>query len=160
MSISAVLNERRLVALLLLILWLCSLLLPVVVRPGAPGMGWVILLVGWLGALVGQFGWFANLGFLASFGLSLGKRDPSGLDLTASVLTLAAAIDALFWRRLYGDNGSVPIEAFGAGYYVWFVAIVGMAGWVIWLWTRTRRRGDGAHPDQDGNFSSGPAASA
>lgn len=156
----AYLNRRRLVAFLALALWSASLMLPVAQHGNDRWMGWLVLILGPLGVLTGQFGWFANLGFLASFGLSLGARPPTWLDLTAAVLTLAAAVDALFWRKLYYDSGSVPIQAFGPGYYLWLTSIVVMAGWMIWLWIQSRRLAGSAHPDQDKDFSPGQPGAA
>ncbi len=127
------LSRRRLTALFWLALWLSSLTLPVAYLPGDRWMGWGVLLTGFLGLLFGQFGWFANLGFLASFGLMLGTRRPNSADLVAATLSLAAVGDALFWRKVYSDDGSSTVQALGAGYYLWLVAIVGLAASVFWV---------------------------
>ena len=113
-----------------LLFWVVSLATPVAIMGPLPDNvfpGWSILMVGWLGVFVLQFGWFANLVFVAcctliGFGIG-GPRTRFALSIGLSAL----AINALFWREMYGDNGSAPILSFGLGYYLWFIAMFGAA---------------------------------
>lgn len=108
--------------------WLCSLALPVAIMgPSSDNIfpGWFILIMGWLGLLVGQLGWFANIAFLASLGILAFSRTRTLWGSALSLVLTALAADGLLWHEMYGDNGSAPIQAFGAGYYLWFAAMVG-----------------------------------
>lgn len=113
-----------------ILLWTASLLLPVAIMGPDPDNvfpGWLILLMGWMGPFAGHFGWFANLVFPAVVVLPLIRPTPVIANSIALAVQIPLAINALFWDRMYGDNGSGPIESFGLGYYLWFTAIFGSA---------------------------------
>jgi hypothetical protein len=63
--------------LAILACWIASLLLPTIDTQTSSGMvtdtGWTIAVVGWLGPLIGQFGWFANLILIPALGLAAGQ---------------------------------------------------------------------------------------
>ncbi len=84
-------------------------------------------MMGWMGLFVLQFGWFANLAFLSAQSLlaSCTRRTAWATVTSAALLVLTA--DALAWHEMYGDSGTAPIKAFGAGYYVWLFVMVGTA---------------------------------
>ncbi len=128
-------------AALWLALWLGSLALPVAIMGRHIDdiyRGWSILMIGWMGAFVLQFGWFANLAFLLAVGMLAFSRKRT---LWASVLTfplVAATVDALFWHEIDGDNGPAQIQSFGVGYYLWFAAMIGAAASLAWCSSRWR----------------------
>jgi hypothetical protein len=116
-------------------LWAVSLLLPVAIMGAAKDNvfpGWGILMMGWLGVLVLQFGWFANPVFVAALVLLATSKRRTGWATLVSVLLACLIADALTWHEMYGDNGSVPIQAFGAGYYLWLATMIGAAVTLAW----------------------------
>ena len=133
----------RLAAITLLAGWAISLCLPVAIMgPLADNRfpGWMILTIGWMGIMVLQVGWFANLvivpGLLGCLfrPMSVSRRKWPRRRIGAAVLTVLA-VDALFWRKMYGDDGTAPIEQFGAGYYLWFAVTLGTAA-LLWFVSR------------------------
>lgn len=87
--------------------------------------GYAILMMGWMGVFVGQFGWFLNLLLWPALVLAASRssvRQSRKLGLAALMMVLVA--DALFWRDMYGDDGATPIPVFGTGYYLWFAVMV------------------------------------
>jgi hypothetical protein len=111
------------------LLWLGSLALPVAATGPHPtdfGAGWLILCTGWLGVIVLQFGWFANIAFIIAVVRFLLRRSGKVGDTAILAVLVPSTLDALLWRQMYGDNGSVPIQVFGVGYYLWFAAMAGM----------------------------------
>ncbi|MCC2976509.1 hypothetical protein LK533_07455 [Sphingomonas sp. PL-96] len=129
----------RFAAVVLLALWAVSLWLPVIAGPDPAKHfpGWSILILGVLGFTVGKFGWFANLIIVPAWlwilvrPASQAGRQHSMRRGVAAMLTLLG-VDALFWRDMYGDNGAIPIEAFGAGYYLWLISVFGTAA-LLWV---------------------------
>ena len=129
------LPKRRYVAIVLLGIWLISLACTAVVMgPKADNVfpGWMILLIGLLGPIALQFGWFANPLFLLTVGLM--AFTPAAVvwrrkvwRLVAAGLMVLLAIDAATWRVMYGDSAPAPILGFGLGYYLWFIAMFGAA---------------------------------
>jgi hypothetical protein len=91
-----------------------------------------ILLMGPWGIAFGQYQWFAN----PLLGLALlAHRRFRRLALTAGVIALGLALSCLGIERV-PDNRSynfLPLTGFGAGYYLWTLAIllfcVGQAWW-------------------------------
>jgi hypothetical protein len=89
--------------------------------------GGVIFLLGWMGALVGQFAWFANLLLLGSW-ISIGFRWGRGTVLfAAGALLVAAQSFALFGEAIPADEGGVnklTLTHFMPGFYFWIASIV------------------------------------
>jgi hypothetical protein len=112
--------SRRRAGALILIMWLVSLALPVFTtcRPGYDHVGgWFMLLMGWMGVMVIQPAWFANILILIIAGLLIaGKRAPIWLGVPAAAL----AGCGLYFKDMYDDTGSVPICHYHAGYWLWF----------------------------------------
>lgn len=126
-------DAKRIVAVTCLTLWFWSLSLPVTLLSGNDTMnGLLVLQIGWLGPLAAEFGWFGNISLMILLIRMLWARKPTRLDLALAGASVAAAIDAMFWREMYFDSGSKPIQAFGAGYYVWLSAILIPSLWTIW----------------------------
>lgn len=89
--------------------------------------GGMILLVGWMGALVGQFGWFANLLLFASW-ISAAFRWRLGAVLfAAAALLVAIQSFALFGEAIPADEGGfnkLMLTHLLAGFYFWIASIV------------------------------------
>jgi len=134
----------RLAALLAIALaWAASLVLPAVGARGGPTWtGLELLLLGWEGAREGVFAWFANPLFVAALTAAALRRD--GI---AGVISAAAAMLALTSLAaediLRGRIESVPELTFGAGFYLWIVAVIALClrSWgAVYLTRRKLRR--------------------
>jgi hypothetical protein len=130
--------SRRRVGLFILVLWLVSLALPVFTtcRPGYDHVGgWFILLMGWMGVIVVQPAWFANILILiVAIILIAHRRAPVWLG----VLTAALAACALYFKDMVDDTGNVPICHYHAGYWLWLGT-----GALVLIATVTTRNADG-----------------
>ena len=120
-------HVTRLAALLAIaVAWAVSLALPALgARGGAAWTGLELLLQGWEGARHGVFAWFANPLFLVALTAALMRR-----DVFAGVVSVAAVALALTSLAaegiLRGRMGGVPELTFGAGFYLWLVAVIGL----------------------------------
>jgi hypothetical protein len=107
-------------------MWGVSLALPVFTtcRPGYDHVGgWFLLLMGWMGVMIAQPAWFANLLILVIAGILLaGRRAPIWLG----IITAALAACASYFTAMYDDTGTVPICHYHAGYWLW-LATAGVA---------------------------------
>ncbi len=133
---------RRRLALGWLALWALTLLLPVAnfESRGYAGMpGWAVLLIGGLGPMVWQFGWYANIGLLLMSASPFTFRSTRLTDLALAMATLACAADAFFWRAMYDDMGETPISSFSVGFYAWQIVIIGSAATTFWYWLMPAR---------------------
>ena len=93
--------------------------------------GLIILAMGWLGPLVGQFAWFANL--LLPIALWVAAKSRSGarrFGLILAVLLGLLAASAMFWSSVPMDNGENVIVRYRPGYWLWIAAVIGGALWV------------------------------
>jgi hypothetical protein len=127
-------DARRLVSRVFGCCWLVSLFLPVAVTPGPFGgsvPGWGVLVSGWLGPAMYQFGWYANL--LLPFVLKLAAKSRRGWVQKFSVIVALAmgllACNALFWDEIPGEFSDAKIAYFHVGYYLWLVVTFGGAIW-------------------------------
>lgn len=121
---------RRGIALLLLLLWFASLLLPTLRTNGSDwGYGWWILASGWMGILVGQFEWLANPLLILAVLLLARKRAARGLLGTAGVLLFLLCAKVAATASLIDNEGGIPhpIELRFVGYWCW-LASIGLAG--------------------------------
>jgi hypothetical protein len=124
-------TQRRAVALVCFLIWGVSLACPVAIMGKSHDNvfpGWSILMMGWLGVSIAQFGWFANIAFLFGFAILLIPKHIRLLDLAVSTIIIALCVDALLWREMCGDSGCVRVPMFGVGYYLWFFAMAGVSG--------------------------------
>jgi hypothetical protein len=89
--------------------------------------GGMIFAVGWMGALVGQFGWFANVLLLASW-ISAGFRwRPGAAFFAAGALLLAAQSLSLFGEAIPSDESGadkLTLTHLLPGFYFWLTSIV------------------------------------
>lgn len=102
-----------------------SLLLPVATIENTPTdevyYGYMMLLAGPLGILIGKLAWFANVILLiAAVRLASGKPMPWVVPL----LLVACAIDAMLWTRIAYDDGWHEVSSYQVGYYVWLAAVL------------------------------------
>jgi hypothetical protein len=101
-------------------------------------LGYEVLLMGWMGAFLGQFAWFANLFWLLSLFLAFLRRWI--LTLIAVALALFVASDAF---SFIGANvpldeanvNSMTFLQYHVGFYFWLVslAIVGLGAVAVWM---------------------------
>ncbi|MCP3734660.1 hypothetical protein M9979_07220 [Sphingomonas sp. RP10(2022)] len=112
------------------VLFVASLALPVATAQQTQGLttitGLNLLLIGPLGALNGQFGWFATPCLAVAIYATVTRRPClSGRGRVIVILAMGIAlIDALFWTDYPNDGGPGPIVSFGTGYYLWIAAVV------------------------------------
>lgn len=113
----------RIVAAIVGLLWLGSILVPAVEPQNDSAYpGYMILMLGWLGVFIFQFGWFANLLIPPALVLLLLERSSRLLPRLIGGGLLVFSLNALFWHEMYYDNGSSPIEVYHPGYFMWFLA--------------------------------------
>jgi hypothetical protein len=121
------LRARRWTAFALGLAWLVSLGLPAayLTRSEAP-QGFVILLLGWIAVMALQPAWLGNLLIWIVLPLVALSEWPRrrALRFCGGALIICATA-ALFWRDLPDDAGSNLITAYGAGYYLWMIAVLG-----------------------------------
>jgi hypothetical protein len=107
-----------------LLLWTLSLFIPAV-RDGQTEIipGYAILAIGWLGVLMLQFGWFANIVFIYTISrILLGYRTSILWGLCLLALLISSVYWAYFGSMIY-DNGSRPINERFAGFYFWVASM-------------------------------------
>jgi hypothetical protein len=120
----AAVTSRRIAGAVAPALWLASLTQTVTRSCAADGeiySGYTVLLLGGLGPLEMQFGWFANPLMLWTAGcLLFGRR--AGL-ITAS-LSLVLALSSFTWTKQAYDNGYVDLCGHGLGFHLWIACAV------------------------------------
>jgi hypothetical protein len=131
-------NGRRRLATLWLVLWLASLVFPAVTtgpRPGDVAFGLHILGTGWIGILIYQFGWLANVVFLLILVQLYGRHGHNIFDVSLALAMVIPVTQALMWRKI--QSGGPAIQSFGPGYYFWLAAMIGAAVTIVWGVKRT-----------------------
>jgi hypothetical protein len=120
--------HRRSFGIVALLMWIASLALPIETDCGEPhaSQGYVIFATGWLGAVAGQFGWFANPFMLWVMGRLLYDRRPG---IIPAVIGLGLALTALTWKT--SPRGDAPgvstICEWHVGFYLWIACAVLLA---------------------------------
>jgi hypothetical protein len=118
---------RRVIGIVALVAWVASLALPV--ETECLGLwysspGYRLALIGWLGALVGQFGWYANPFMLWQIGrLLLGRRP----GIIGSLIALCLTLSAFFWKTSFTGDAWITICERHAGFYIWIACAVLLA---------------------------------
>lgn len=109
-------------------LFLVSLCLPAVCFRANPALdGWLLLLMGWLGLLAFNFGWFGNVVMLGAWIAFAVKA-----RFMARILAVVAVFTAADSVRLVGnyvplDESNVNkavVSGFGPGFYLWIASMV------------------------------------
>ncbi|MBN8808696.1 MAG: hypothetical protein J0I47_10765 [Sphingomonas sp.] len=108
-------------------LWSASLALPTIAVKGYRDFGWSMLIVGWLGAMLGQVDWLGNPLILMLIAMLLQRRAmPNGFGGMAGLLAFVTVLSALRRTVMVDESGnSYPIEHHYVGYYLW-VATMGL----------------------------------
>lgn len=101
-----------------------------------------ILVIGWLGLLVGQFAWLANPLWAVGL-LFLTLRRPT-IALIASALALLLALQTfmLFGMPLPGDEGGVTkleLLRLRYGFYLWLASLLALFAGTVMLRTHSRK---------------------
>ena len=100
-----------------------SLGMPAFYATNGPASGMYFFTWGWLGPLIGQFGWFANLLLLVSHLLSV--RGAFGKAAVCALFATLLALTSLSMRALYGgSDASYPIVRSADGFYLWILSHV------------------------------------
>ncbi len=98
---------------------------------------------GWLGPLMFQFAWYANLLVPAAVFAVARDRDRSSSYsfIVLGGLLVIFAIQALTWDGDYGSGFLVEIRQYRMGYFLWLVGVFGTAIWLCGVGWRNRSRG-------------------
>jgi hypothetical protein len=104
-----------------------------------------VLVLGWQGAFLGQFAWFANAFWFLALLLAFLRR--WFLTVAATFVTLLVALDALSFpgTTVPLDEGFVNTMVFKSyhiGFYFWMasIGIIGIGSLVTWFITRRKVR--------------------
>jgi hypothetical protein len=111
-------------------------------QPDSVWPGFALLLMGWLGFFIFQFGWTANLPYALGL-LFLLLRKPLLAFLAFGLAVCLSLNTLLMFSQTIPANESTmegdPLYALLPGFYVWLAAmLVGTAG-SLYLWLRQRR---------------------
>lgn len=130
------------IGLILLGLWALSLIMPVArAEDGGTTDGWTLFMIGWLGPLILEFGWFANPIFLlVMIVVSIGPGFTRIGNCVLALLLLSFTADALFWDSVPSDAGDYPIVERYVGYYAWLMSMGGTGLWLLWIAFRSHSK--------------------
>ncbi|WP_343698350.1 hypothetical protein [Caulobacter sp.] len=118
--------------------WALSLFLPI----GGGYTGMDVLTIGWLGVIIGKYGYLANLTvFLGPPLLILRQTPQPWSSLVLAVFTAFTGYFAVVWDGiLLGDHMElVRLRPFGPTYYLWLLAVL-VAGFAPLAREMTRRK--------------------
>ncbi len=142
---------RILIAVVLAAGWTLSLFLPAVAIAGINDphqivSGTEILMIGSFGFLIGQFGWLANLTFLATvLVLATGARFKA-LGIALLAMHLPLLIGAMMWSD-FPTNEGIPekgnILEHLSGYYLWMAVMIGAVFAQLYIAARSGVTTDG-----------------
>jgi hypothetical protein len=131
------------VAALLMLCWATSLVLPTVAISlrGEFNPGAYVLMIGWMGPLVGLFGWFANFLLPGVLVLTLfATPAPRPMLAVFAAVLLALCLNSLSWDHIPSGDSTSKISAFGPGYYLWLSTMAAAAVWLAILALAPRQR--------------------
>jgi len=118
-----------------------SLGLPAIreVAGGRPGdRGYLVLATGLIGALFGQFGWFAN-GLYALGLIQLSRHRWKAAAIAAALAVLLAADSFMLYRSGFpSDSGASHPVSLQSGFYVWWGSLWVLAAGALVLWRGQR----------------------
>ena len=120
-----------------------SLALPALtLDDGTVWSGAYLFCMGWLGVVIGQYGWLANIAwFLAIFCLLLRSRIPV-IAFSVLALLLSLASFTVIGTEIPMDEAAVKKAtptAFGPALYVWLLALLTPAIIIFWVKPRKQR---------------------
>ena len=121
------------------------------VRIGGGPEGWYgieALLLGWQGAFLNQFGWFANPLLLLAYLLILFRQFVIGSVMALAAVAVAASSVTILHQQIPGDEGDVThleVTGFGIGFRLWIASLLAAAVFplVVTVFVRYRYRSDG-----------------
>ena len=118
-------SYRQMVGAVALVLWASSLMLPAVTMcPDIVWPGWHVVLLGPLGLIIGQFGWYANP-LLLWMSLRLLFRYRAGV--AGGLVCLALALTSFLWTGIHGFDKPAIICERNIGFYAWIATAVLLA---------------------------------
>lgn len=91
-----------------------------------------ILQIGWMGILVYQFGWFANLVLVPGLLLATGwPNQAPKVNIAIAIILLILCVNTALWTSIPADNGENQIIAHRLGYWLWMISVVASAAWLL-----------------------------
>jgi len=122
-------QTRRSVGILCLLLWAIALALPTAYTQSDDDFpGFLILIMGPFGPFILQPGWYANPVFVFCAGwMAFGGRVWRWVGVLLGVL----ALWSFTWDQIVMDSGNIPITKFGPGFYLWELAMLSFAVYVL-----------------------------
>ena len=132
-------GHRLLVLGLTFVLYLIACSTPALYLTGGDKERWFgfeVLVFGWLGALIGQFAWFANLLLLLAIALLLFRRWIATLVCSLLATSLALHTIVIFSQDIPLDEGGVrhaEVIGLGVGFYIWLLSLLSIGAGAILL---------------------------
>lgn len=102
------------------LLWVAAFWLPVFETPGRTIVGYWVFITGWMGIVVFQFAWYANL--LMLMAVIMMYTAPVRATLLAAT-GLLVATQAFWFNVLPGTTSSTEIVEQGLGFWFWYSSI-------------------------------------
>ncbi|QTR48818.1 hypothetical protein [Candidatus Thiothrix anitrata] len=103
------------------LVWIIALFLPVFHTTNGVVMGYWVLATGWMGFMVFQFAWYANL--LELLGILLISRRPNwAMGLAVAGILLAG--QAFWFEEIPRDTGTMHVVRLGLGFWLWYVGLL------------------------------------
>lgn len=137
-------RERLLFLGICLFFYAIALVLPALVfqdESDATWLGIMVLTLGWMGVLLGQFAWLANIPLLIGMILLLCRRWIGTLVCIIIATLLALHSFALYQQKIPANEASTHyliLDYLGVGFYFWLLSIVSVGVSAIILRKRER----------------------
>jgi hypothetical protein len=103
------------------LVWIIALFLPVFYTTEGVVMGYWVLATGWMGFMVFQFAWYANL--LELLGVILISRHPNWAMVLA-VTGILLAGQAFWFEEIPRDAGAMQVVHLGLGFWLWYLGLL------------------------------------
>lgn len=114
-------------AALTLVIYAISLFPPALyLENEADWTGGAVLLMGWLGPLIGQFGWLANLPWFVALVLLIFRQWASAFILSLFAFLVGFSSLTIVHKEMLLDEGGVNkavVMGLGPAFYVWMAAL-------------------------------------
>lgn len=109
---------------LILGLYAITLFLPAIYAGGQPPVpGYTVLAIGWLGVLILNFSWIANITFLVAVWMTWRQRYGDARLVSGSGMLLS--FQTFFTTEWYFNEGNASkISMIGVGGYVWVLVMI------------------------------------
>jgi hypothetical protein len=131
-----------------LLLLACALPALVMSRGGGAEESWPgiqVLGLGWMGPLIGQLGWYANLPAGLALPFLLFRRCFIAAGILAVSLLLSLHTLALFHQEIPANEGGVGppyvLQRLGPGFYLWVASLLVLFLGSLALGVQERRKG-------------------